>query len=127
MKKLRKVILIKLDLLQQSQDVSAVVVKGVVNNTLISLVGQIAISAATFLLTLVYGYFLGDAKFGELYGAMGLVLLVGIPLECGFNQQITRREPCSLRSMREYSLFSCRDHNLTASDPQIGSGTVDCT
>ena len=90
MKKLRKVILIKLDLLQQSQDVPAVVVKRVVNNTLISLVGQIATSAATFLLTLVYGYFLGAAKFGELYAAMALVLLVGIPIECGFNQQITR-------------------------------------
>lgn len=91
MKKLRKVILIGLDTLQQSQNVQAVVVKRVVNNTLISLVGQTATSVATFLLTLVYGYFLGDAKFGELYGATTLVLLIGIPIESGFNQQITRQ------------------------------------
>ncbi|MBV9690286.1 MAG: flippase [Ktedonobacteraceae bacterium] len=92
MKKLRKVMLIRLETLQQSQSLPAihVVVRQVVSNTLTSLVGQVVTSAATLLLTLVYGYFLGDVKFGELYTATTLVLLIGIPIERGFNQQITR-------------------------------------
>lgn len=92
MDKLHKVMLLRLDTLQQSRKLQAVqgVVKRIVNNTIISLLGQVITSASTLLLTLVYGYFLGDATFGELYFAMTFVLLIGVPIERGFNQQITR-------------------------------------
>src|SRR5438876_11614123 len=62
----------------------------VVNNTAISLVGQAVTWTSTLLLTIAYGRFLGDAKFGELYFAITFVLLAGFPLEFGFNQQLTR-------------------------------------
>lgn len=62
----------------------------VVNNTAISLLGQLITWASTLLLTIGYGRFLGDVKFGELYFAMTFVLLAGFPLEFGFNQQLTR-------------------------------------
>lgn len=62
----------------------------VVNNTVISLVGQIVTWTSTLLLTSAYGRFLGDAKFGELYFAISFVALIGFPLEFGFNQQLTR-------------------------------------
>ncbi len=62
----------------------------VVNNTAISLVGQIVTWTSTLLLTSAYGRFLGDAKFGELYFAVSFVALIGFPLEFGFNQQLTR-------------------------------------
>src|SRR5436305_1798113 len=62
----------------------------VVNNTVISLIGQIVTWTSTLLLTSAYGRFLGDYKFGELYFAITFVLLVGFPLEFGFNQQLTR-------------------------------------
>jgi len=62
----------------------------VVNNTAISLFGQVVTWTSTFLLTIAYGRFLGDFKFGELYLATSLVMLIGIPIERGFNQQITR-------------------------------------
>ena len=39
----------------------------VVNNTLISLLGQAITWSSTLLLTVAYGRFLGDVKFGELY------------------------------------------------------------
>lgn len=42
------------------------------------------------MLTIAYGRFLGDIKFGELYFAIIFVMLVGFPLEFGFNQQLTR-------------------------------------
>jgi len=48
------------------------------------------------LLTIAYGRFLGDVKFGELFLAITFVSLVGFPLEFCFNQQIIRdvaREP----------------------------------
>jgi O-antigen/teichoic acid export membrane protein len=41
-------------------------------------------------LTIAYGRFLGDVKFGELYLAITFVALVGFPVELGFNQQLTR-------------------------------------
>ena len=62
----------------------------VVSSTVISLIGQTVTWASTFLLTIAYGRFLGDVKFGELYFALTFVLLVGFPLEFGFNQQLTR-------------------------------------
>lgn len=62
----------------------------VVNNTAISLLGQIVTWTSTLLLTIAYGRFLGDVKFGELYFAITFVLLIGFPLEFGFNQQLTR-------------------------------------
>lgn len=62
----------------------------VVSSTVISLIGQTITWASTFLLTIAYGRFLGDIKFGELYFALTFVLLVGFPLEFGFNQQLTR-------------------------------------
>lgn len=62
----------------------------VVSNTLISLLGQAVTWTSTLLLTIAYGRFLGDVKFGELYFAITLVALIGFPIEFGFNQQLTR-------------------------------------
>src|SRR2546421_5967349 len=62
----------------------------VVNNTVISLLGQAVTWISTLVLTIAYGRFLGDTKFGELYFALAFVMLVGFPLEFGFNQQLTR-------------------------------------
>ena len=62
----------------------------VVNNTLISLFGQIVTWTSTLLLTIAYGRFLGDVQFGELYFAITFVALIGFPIEFGFNAQITR-------------------------------------
>jgi len=68
----------------------------VVGNTVISLLGQGVTWTSTLLLTIAYGRFLGDVKFGELYFAITFVALIGFPIEFGFNQQLTRevaREP----------------------------------
>lgn len=62
----------------------------VVGSTLISLFGQIITWTSTLVLTIAYGRFLGDTKFGELFLAITFVALVGFPLEFGFNQQLTR-------------------------------------
>ncbi len=62
----------------------------VVGNTVISLLGQGVTWTSTLLLTIAYGRFLGDVKFGELYFAITFVLLIGFPIEFGFNQQLTR-------------------------------------
>lgn len=62
----------------------------VVGNTLISLGGQLVTWISTLLLTIAYGRFLDDIKFGELYFAITFVSLLGIPIEVGFNQQLTR-------------------------------------
>lgn len=62
----------------------------VVNNTAISLAGQVVTWTSTLLLTGAYGRFLGDVKFGELYFAITFIMLIGFPLEFGFNQQLTR-------------------------------------
>jgi len=62
----------------------------VVSNTVISLTGQAVTWTSTLLLTIAYGRFLGDVKFGELYLALTVVSLVGFPLEFGFNQQLAR-------------------------------------
>ena len=62
----------------------------IVNNTLISLLGQVVTWSSTFLLTVAYGRFLGDVKFGELYFASMFVSLIGTPIESGFSSQVTR-------------------------------------
>jgi O-antigen/teichoic acid export membrane protein len=62
----------------------------VVGNTLISVFGQFVTWTSTLLLTIAYGRFLGDVKFGELYFALTFVSLLGTPIEVGFNQQLTR-------------------------------------
>lgn len=69
---------------------SGISMKRIVNNTVISLTGQAVTWGSTLLLTIAYGRFLGDFKFGELYFAITFVLLVGFPIEFGFNQQLTR-------------------------------------
>src|SRR5579885_2204179 len=61
----------------------------IVGNTVISLLGQVVTWSSTLLLTIGYGRFLGDFKFGELYFAITFVALIGFPLEFGFNQQLT--------------------------------------
>jgi O-antigen/teichoic acid export membrane protein len=62
----------------------------VVGNTIISLLGQGVTWTSTLLLTIAYGRFLGDVRFGELYFAITFVALIGFPIESGFNQQLTR-------------------------------------
>jgi O-antigen/teichoic acid export membrane protein len=62
----------------------------VVGNTLISLFGQFVTWTSTLLLTIAYGRFLGDIGFGELFFAITFVSLLGVPVEAGFNQQLTR-------------------------------------
>src|SRR5260370_38387367 len=68
-------------------------IRRVVNNTLISLFGQGVTWSSTLLLTIAYGRYLGDVKFGELFLAITFVSLVGIPVEQGFNQQLARDVP----------------------------------
>ena len=62
----------------------------VIGNTVISLLGQAVTWTSTLVLTIAYGRFLGDAKFGELYFAISFVGLVGFPIDAGFNQQMIR-------------------------------------
>ncbi len=62
----------------------------IISNTLISLFGQLVTWSSTLMLTIAYGRFLGDIKFGELTLATTLVALVGVPVENGFNQQLIR-------------------------------------
>src|SRR5439155_16472454 len=64
--------------------------RSVINSTVISLLGQAITWTSTLLLTIAYGRFLGDVKFGELYFAVSFVILFGVPLEFGFSQQLTR-------------------------------------
>src|SRR5438309_626976 len=92
MNRLRKVVLVRSESLQNSQKlhVAHVSVKRIVNNTAISLIGQLVTWASTFLLLVAYGRFLGDVKFGELYLAITFVGLVGFPVEFSLTQQVTR-------------------------------------
>lgn len=78
--------------MQNSQKLRAVQVnvKRIVNNTVISLIGQAITWTSTLSLTVAYGRFLGDIQFGELYLAINFVGLVGFPLESSFNSQLTR-------------------------------------
>ncbi len=62
------------------------------SNAAISLTGQVVTWSSTLLLTLAYGRFLGDTKFGELYFAITFITLLGIPAggDSGYDIQITR-------------------------------------
>ena len=80
----------------------------VVDNATISLLGQAVTWVSTLLLTIAYGRFLGDVKFGELYFAITFVLLIGFPIEFGFNQQLTRdvaQEPARALRYLSNTLF----------------------
>ncbi len=80
----------------------------VIGNTVISLLGQGVTWTSTLLLTIAYGRFLGDVKFGELYFAITFVALIGFPIEFGFNQQVTRdvaQEPS--KALRYFSNILC--------------------
>src|SRR5947209_17811112 len=78
------------------------------SNTVSSLLGQVVRWASALLLTIAYARFLGDARFGELYFAISFVLLIGFPLEFGFNQQLTRdvaQEPNKALSYLSNTVF----------------------
>ena len=62
----------------------------IVTNTVILFIGQMATWASTLLLTIAYGRFLGDFKFGEIYFSLTFVSLLGIPLQSGYNSQTKR-------------------------------------
>lgn len=62
----------------------------IVTNTVILFIGQMVTWASTLLLTIAYGRFLGDFKFGEIYFALTFVSLLGIPLQSGYNSQTKR-------------------------------------
>lgn len=62
----------------------------ILSNTMLSLAGQAVTWTSTLLLTMAYGRFLGDVRFGQLYFAITFVALIGFPLEFGFNQQLIR-------------------------------------
>jgi len=62
----------------------------IINNTLISFLGQAVIWTSTLLLTIAYGRFLGAFKFGELYLAISFVALIGVPVNSGFDRQTVR-------------------------------------
>lgn len=100
----RKVTLILVDKIQNSQNEqdTQIIVKRIVNNTFFSLLGQIVTWTSTLLLTIAFGRFLGDIKFGELYTAITFVLLIGFPLEFGFNQQIIRDVAQDTSKVRHY-------------------------
>ncbi len=58
------------------------------SNVVVSIIGQVITWISTLLLLICYGRFLGDVKFGELYIAITFVLLLGFPIDVGFNQQV---------------------------------------
>jgi O-antigen/teichoic acid export membrane protein len=62
----------------------------VIGNIVILLLGQAMTWGSTMALTIAYGRFLGDVKFGELYFALTFVSLFGVPVDAGFGQQLTR-------------------------------------
>ncbi|WIG59190.1 MAG: Polysaccharide biosynthesis protein [Ktedonobacterales bacterium] len=75
---------------EQSHEHGAAILRRIISNTMLSLIGQAVTWGSTLLLTMAYGRFLGDAKFGQLYFAISFVALIGFPLEFGFNQQLIR-------------------------------------
>src|SRR5712692_3664814 len=62
----------------------------VINNTIISFLGQAVIWTSTLLLTIAFGRFLGVIQFGELYFAVTFVALIGVPVNSGFDRQAVR-------------------------------------
>src|SRR4051794_11248763 len=66
------------------------VLRRMIGNSVISVIGQAITWTSTVTLMISYGRFLGDVKFGELYIALTFVLLVGFPIDAGFTQQVIR-------------------------------------
>ncbi|GHO98017.1 polysaccharide biosynthesis protein [Reticulibacter mediterranei] len=66
------------------------VLRRMIGNSVISMVGQIITWVSTLTLMICYGRFLGDVKFGELYTALTFALLIGFPIDAGFTQQVIR-------------------------------------
>ncbi len=62
----------------------------IINNTIISFLGQAVNWTSTLLLTIAYGHFLGAFKFGELYFAVNFIALIGFPVNSGFDRQTIR-------------------------------------
>src|SRR5713226_488228 len=62
----------------------------IINNTIISFLGQAVNWTSTLLLTIAYGRFLGAFKFGELFFAVAFVTLIGVPVNSGFERQAIR-------------------------------------
>src|SRR5216684_1295166 len=62
----------------------------IINNTIISFLGQAVNWTSTLLLTIAYGHFLGAFKFGELYFAVNFIALIGVPVNSGFDRQAIR-------------------------------------
>jgi O-antigen/teichoic acid export membrane protein len=62
----------------------------VINNTIVSFLGQAVIWASTLLLTIAFGRWLGAVRFGELYFAVNFVALIGVPVNSGFDRQAIR-------------------------------------
>src|SRR6266566_4645345 len=62
----------------------------VINNAIISFLGQAVNWTSTLLLTIAYGHFLGAFKFGELYFAVNFIALIGFPVNSGFDRQTIR-------------------------------------
>jgi O-antigen/teichoic acid export membrane protein len=60
------------------------VLRRMIGNSVISMVGQIITWISTLTLMICYGRFLGDVKFGELYTALTFALLIGFPIDAGF-------------------------------------------
>src|SRR4051812_40452102 len=73
-----------------TQPAHTISLASIVNNTLISLAGQVVTWLSTLTLMISYGRFLGDAKFGELFLALTFVMLMGTPIDSGYDNQITR-------------------------------------
>src|SRR6266851_2988508 len=62
----------------------------VINNTIISFLGQAVNWTSLILLTIAFGRYLGAIKFGELYFAVAFVTLIGVPVNSGFDRQAVR-------------------------------------
>lgn len=62
----------------------------IINNTIISLLGQALSMVSALLLSFAYGHYLGAFAFGELYFAITFVTLIGTPIESGYSNQTIR-------------------------------------
>lgn len=62
----------------------------VIDNSIISLLGQAVTWTSTLLLTIAYGRFLGAFTFGELYFAITFVFVIGFPVDYGYTNQVIR-------------------------------------
>src|SRR5205085_347417 len=69
---------------------SMIRLRRIINNTLISLLGQAVNWISTLLLTFAYGHYLGAFTFGELFLAISFVTLIGVPIDYGYTNQMMR-------------------------------------